>query len=545
MKKKKDFVFNDSSTEHVIVMKKRNYWWLLLFLLLLLPLILLIRLQKDVVSKTINSENSEILQGTFVKFSFVDRDLFSLRTKKFMSIDTIKLQDTTNSMGIVVFKNVSYSLYAKLFHSQDLAFVSATNRCFMGDSLKPKFFDLKDNEETTLKLPERTYDLDFKVIDVDDNEPLPEAKVEYTDIAGNKQEAVSDAHGMVVFKKIAFCSDVILVGSKYGYANDTIADGVITLTEGLENRTLKLKPIKSMVSFFIADLYSKQPLPNAKAMLIIEKDTVKISTNTNGVGKGAFDDVHIISKMHIEASRVFYNDTSTGVYVVEKFVKMTDKERTIYMRPKTQSLEFKNIDGSTGAVLAGVENQIIINGANKGTEISNASGTFIIAGVLPTDKISIIATKHNYKTNNTKVSNRISTELDTQDKKTIPLTVNPPPPPPPPPPPTPPDNIKPPPPNVVIRPCDAPQKSGGNGTTINVHSLGTSSQFTITWDMLSLPDRITVYCGTDAYSGSIYDSQIAVAGVGSRTLTCNSGYVTVKIVGGGFLTAWSYSIKCH
>ena len=358
MKKSADFTFDDESKVHVIQFKKRKYWWLLLFLLLLLPLILLIRFEKDVVFKTINAVDNSVLQGTNVEFSFLDRHFFNFSSTKFLDTDTISLQDITNTEGTVIFKNVSYSLYAKMFHSNDIAQVNATNRCFMGDSLKPKFFDLKDKEETLLKLPERTYDLDFRVIDSDDNQPIPEAKVVVTDNAGNKKEETADANGTVVFNNISYCSSIHIVGSKYGYENDTIAEGVIVLKEDPDERILRLKPVKSMVSFFIKDLYSKQVIPNVKALLIIENDTVRVSTNTNGVGKGAFDDVHVINKMHIEASRVFYHDTVSKTYIVDKFVKLGEKDRTLYMRPKTQNLTFLNIDGNTGTALAGVKNKI-------------------------------------------------------------------------------------------------------------------------------------------------------------------------------------------
>jgi len=179
MKKSVQFVQNENTEVYVLQFKKRNYWWLLLFLLLLLPLLLLIRFEKTVIFKTVNAYDGKVLSGTEIKFEFLDRNFFSFKTHSFFTKDTVFRQDTANAEGKAIFAHVSYSLYTRLFHSSDLAEVQAINRCFMGDSLQPRFFDLKNEKETLLKLPERTYNLDFKVIDADDNQVIPDGLLKY------------------------------------------------------------------------------------------------------------------------------------------------------------------------------------------------------------------------------------------------------------------------------------------------------------------------------------------------------------------------------
>ena len=182
MQKKQSFTYKDESEDYVIKLKKKKYWWLLLFLLLLLPLLLLIRFKKDIVFKTVSQADATVLTRTYVEFSYIDRSFIDFKKKSLFTKTTINFNDTTNSEGIVEFKNVSYSLYARLFHSKDLAEVTATNSCYMGDSINPYFFKLKDKQVTVLELIGRIHDINFKVIDQDDNEVLPDAKVIIKDV---------------------------------------------------------------------------------------------------------------------------------------------------------------------------------------------------------------------------------------------------------------------------------------------------------------------------------------------------------------------------
>ena len=72
--------------------------------------------------------------------------------------------------------------------------------------------------------------------------------------------------------------------------------------------------------------------------------------------------------------------------------------------------------------MSGVKNQVYINGSLKTTEYSNNQGQFTVVGVMPSDKISITATKYGYNSNSTKVKNAVASSLTTQDSRTIPLT---------------------------------------------------------------------------------------------------------------------------
>ncbi len=436
MKAKETHTYSPDEKEYVIELKKKNYWWLLLFLL---PLVLLIKLDKDVVFKTVDSVDNKPLQGTFVDLTFHERYLFNFSTFSFFSNDKIQRNDSTNEDGIVVFKDVSYSVFSMLFFATEDAYVTATNNCFSGDSISPRYHGLKHLDENILKLPERSFDLEFMVVDADDGEPLPEAEVVAISRSKTGKEQswkkTTDVAGLIVLEGVPYCGEIELVGSKYGYDNDTIKNKVEYITGKIESgRTLRLKPIKTKIKFIVRDLKTKETIPNVVASLKIEGKTVStLRTNTNGVGIGFFDDIRLLDEFTIMVQKAYYYDT-TRTDKVDKFIKLDEKKRTIYMRPKKQNITFRNINAKTGKPIAGVKNEISINGSDrKEVEYSNSNGTFIISGVFGEDKISITASKSGYKPNSHTIRNGVFSDLlkGAQNKRDIPLEANPPPPPPP------------------------------------------------------------------------------------------------------------------
>lgn len=427
MKAQEDFTYSEDNQEYVIQLKKRNYWWLLLFLLLLLPLILLIRLKKDVVFKTVDVTSQSVLSNADVQFMYIDRRLAGQETHK--------LKGVTGENGVVVFEDVKYTLFAKFFYAGDKSQVIATGGCFMGDSIMPLFHKLKHKKENVLELPARSETYDFQVVDESDKQPLPDSDIKMTlTIAGNNTDDAkkTNPNGMADFANLMYCSEkIVVIASKFGYNNDTINSTVEQISTDLTKRTLYLTPITDMVKFTVKDLYSKQTVPNATAHLIIKTDTIKTTTNTNGVGKGVFDEVHVIQEMQIKVKHIAYNDTITETYKVADYNNLSEEERTIYIRPKAQTLTFKNTDAETNKPLTGVKNDIKINGKSVGTEYSNNEGTFIIPAVVPSDKVTIFASKTGYQNNNSQINNKKISQLGTEKSRTIPLRKNPPPPPPP------------------------------------------------------------------------------------------------------------------
>ncbi len=412
MKKKISFTFSENTTEYKILLRKRKFpWWIFL---LLLPLLLLIRCNKDVKFKTVDASNGSSLSKSFVKFSYFERNIFSQNK-------IIELTDSTDKNGEVIFKNLSYSVFSWIFQRSDLSNCFASNECFASDSLKEKFVNLHYSPETLLKLAPRSFDLEVKVIDKDDNQPLPSATVKANSESQNWTET-TNAAGNSTLKQTNFCGKIKIVGSCYGYSNDSVE---ISVKFAATNKPiLRLKPIKKMVAFLVKDLKTKQPIPDVSATLNVENQTLNIRTNTNGVGKGAFENVHILKQMLIKVSHPSYYDTISQKYQVDAFTKMSEEQRTLFMRPKTGTLVFKNVDAETNSPLEGVDNQIVINGTQS-RQISNSNGIFTVAEIPQNATISIIASKTGYSQNNFTVRNKTFSELNgNESARIIPLKKN-------------------------------------------------------------------------------------------------------------------------
>jgi len=552
MKGKENFTYSDENPEYVVHLKQKSYWWLLLFLLLLLPLLLLIKMKKDVHIKTVDAFDKNTLSDSYVEFEYLNRQAFDFKTMQFFTTDTTILRGSTDSSGVIVFEDVTYTLYSKLFFSKDLANILATNDCYMGDSIMPYFHKIKHQKEELAELANRSYNHDFLVLDIDDNQPIPSADVvgESSSMDGEKSYAgVSDPAGIALLEKFPYCGEYEVVGSCYGYENDTLSGDSRFLYGDLDsNRTLYLTPIKKMVKFIVKDLETNEPVPGATAYLVIGGDTVQtVTTNVNGyasvVGEGVFEDVHIIEEITIIADKAFYNDTSLTT-IVDDFNQLDDDDKVLYIRPTLQDVEFRDTDGSSG--LSGVKNIITINGVQRSTpEYSNANGKFMVSGVLPTDKVSITASKTGYNTNSYTIKNKLfSSLMGSSTQRDIPLTVEAQEPDPPQPPRDEEEEEEEEVPDVPVVPCDAPQESGGEGVTVKVHSVGDATKFVIKWDMYSIPDQLIVYCGSGSNKKQLYNTKKAVSGSGQATLKCSSNYITVKVIGSDN-TQWEYQMECN
>ncbi|MBN2891937.1 MAG: hypothetical protein JXL97_08730 [Bacteroidales bacterium] len=547
MKGKQNFVFKPEDGDYVVSLKDKKWWWLWL-LLLLLPLLLLIPFKKDVTVKTVDAISKTTIPQTDVFFEYVDYQMINFKTMKFFTHDTISLFEVSDTAGMAYYKDIHYTLYSLLLFANKKAEISGTNDCFFGDSL-PKFHKLKKGKVFELFMSTRVYNYDFKVVNFENEQPIAGAKVvAIVDVNGEKRtfEGITEPDGTVFFENYPYCGFSVVIGSAYGYYNDTIQTDSRYIYGDLDsNRTLRLRPEKKLIDFFVKDLNTKHVLAGATGNLIIDGQTTQtVQTNINGYGAFA-EEVHVLKDFTIQAQKPYYADT-TKSDKVDHWVGLPDSAKTLFLRPLTKTLQFRNTDGSHG--LPGVKNIIYVNGQPQGQPVySNSDGYFSVSGVKPSDKISIVASKAGYNTNDFTVKNDLMEDLmnGPQSGRDIPLTKReqPTPPPPPPPPPPPNNDDDPPPPNV--KPCEAPQESGGQGVTINTHSIGNSGKFTIYWDMYNVPDQLIVYCGTGKNKKQIFTTKGPVSNGGSAELRCSSGYITVKLIGPEEGTQWKYSMKCN
>ncbi len=413
---KKRFLFKDDCLDYTIKIKKpRNWWWLLLFLL---PLLLLIRCEKTVYVKVINGANSVGIQNVDISFAYNKAYLYDFKTGRFLTNDPIKRKATTDKDGIAKFDSTKYSIYSlifKCFSIYEAKPIKLTNPCYEVEEVKDNYHLLFPGSTIILKAKPITIPLDFRVIDVEDGEVLPDAEVEFiANLNGKeyKHKAKTNAAGIVLFDNIPACGNINKVnGSLEGYKSDELPSNNVRGVLGNinEKRTLKLKPVKAKIVFFVVDCQTKQPIPDASVTIEIkDKKTITKKTNVNGVGKGEYDDTHVTAEIMLSAQKKYYRKgVLNGSYKVKDFIELPKEKRTICLEPLPEPIEFKNIDEKTKKPLVGVKNIVKIqNGDQVKTEelISNSNGVFTISEINPGDKVTIVSTyPPDYEDNNTKV----------------------------------------------------------------------------------------------------------------------------------------------
>ena len=401
----------------VLTVKRKKFpWWIFLFLL---PLILLIPVKRD-----INIQYAQ--QGSDIAVAKAAATVNYPVTSTFGGKTMLTVKDTTDTEGKLVIAGVAEPLWYKLFggHSDSL-FTSCGNGCYSLKNAGYKYRDFPPDDFKKVYLGAVASVETLKVVDADDNEPIPEADLQIIrTVDGNStnDNTKTDVAGQFDITDMPLCGSVKVIASKEGYENDTIEASLFDISNMTDDeKTLHLKPLKGCVKVIVKNLNTKTLLADATVTLEINGAARTMKTNTNGVGVGMFDSLRISSTLKFTASKAGYADTTLSGYTVQQFMALDEEKRTMYLRPLTKSLVFKNVDG-TGAALSGVKNEIYKNGTLIATEYSNNAGEFVVANILDSDKLSIAATKTGYNGNNTKVKNKTLAQLNTQDSRTIPLT---------------------------------------------------------------------------------------------------------------------------
>lgn len=423
MQGEKTFIHSDDDMEYVVQIKGRSYWWLWLLLLLLLPLLLLLSFSKDVSIVSFDKKTDKNISDVNIGFKYVDYALIRTNPLRFFVSDTVSLSGTTSQDGKITFTDVKYTLFSVIFHSGHEALVTASAGCMVSDTLHPGFHAMQDVFPTRAGLSKSAVDVVFQVLDKSDRQPLASAEVEVL-LDGNVKKLLTDPAGYVTVPGLELCGDVDINAQLDGYIGDTIKSDVATVLQGEYNRTLLLKPGEGVVAFTVQDLESQQPIPDAKATLVINGDSVSVTTNTNGVGKGCFENVSAKYKFVIDLKRVSYYDTLTKEYKVTEFERLKESEKVFKMRPQKNALIFRNVDSLSKQPIAGVSNQVFINGKDCGTVYSNNLGCFTIGNIGDNDVVEIKSTHANYKL---KIVNRKGSDIsgNNQNKREIRMQMNP------------------------------------------------------------------------------------------------------------------------
>ncbi len=403
--KKKSFRFREGRLEYDVRLRRKFPWWVFL---LLLPLLLLVRCEKDLTVKCVEAETGAAVSYQDVTLSY--KDHFIEKIGRWFSADTISLTQKTDTSGVTVFEKLPCSVYSYVFHGLEKGSVSLQSECYQ--SIDHRFI-FHYTRHVTLKVDARREDLRVRVEDKETGDPLPNAVVRYVyfdEGESHRDSVLTDAAGVATLPRMRYCSALdSLIGRCFGYYDD-VKTGVPCRDLLFEKDTtaLRLAPVKEQFTFFVKNVKSKEPIPDAicsvtlthpgNSMRTVSRD---VRTSIDGKGIAVYTDAPIVSSISIKASKVNYKDSvltdsPRGPWRVVDFIPQPDAVRTIWLEPLPFVREFVNVDSLSGRPIPGVRNEITITQPDGTktvvTEISNTNGVFPISAA-EDDVIDVVSSK--------------------------------------------------------------------------------------------------------------------------------------------------------
>lgn len=513
--------YNDEHDLYTLQMVHRRFpWWILL--LLLIPL-LFIRCNRNLT--VVCTDEGRPVANEEVQLEYTSHYLLS---KKVPHEET----ELTDSSGEAHFR-LKCSVYSYIFHCLARGHASVNTKCFVAN----KSFFYHYTRKVHLDLMADTEDLLVKLVDLETNDPLAGGTViiRYRNGDGNliTDSAKTDPAGVATFDDMRACMTIdTIFGSCYGYHDSLRVDvGADELHNPDVDQPLPLRPMKESFTFFVKSEVTRQPIPGADCTVTLispngTQSSVKVTTSIDGRGVAVCPPVRILDivKIHAEHPHFYPGDLEDcknpkGPWQVQKFIKQPDSIRTVWLKPKPYTEEFRDVDSLTGAPIPGVTNEITLTSANGQTktdrQISNSNGCFTVSAE-EDDQVEVYATKSPTYQPTTK---RFGVYRDIKDKR-VPMMPN---------------NVK---------PCNASGNSFDGTVHEESYNMGKQEgDVTINLDFYSIPDYITVYDGIGKSGTKLVDNQLLDY---KHTITVHftQGAITIVIVNSNSDSSGEYYVNC-
>lgn len=390
--------YNEKYNEYTVQMIHRRFpWWILL---LLLPLLLLIECKHDITAHVYEVDTEYPVVGANVNMYYSARYLF--KSGEFFHRDLINMDATTDETGSALFKDCPCSVFSYIFFALTRAEFTCISDCHDVGSASCNFHYTRNVD---IPVDVRRENLRIRVVDKESGDVLPGATVTYIYQEQGKERRDSvqtDGGGIAVLNGMRYCGEIEkITASLYGYA-DTLRMKLPCADLIIENDStdLRLRRIKDRIEFFVRDVDTKEPIPEAVCQVTLtyksSKEESRVLTSLDGKGRGVYDDAFLLYTVGIKASKEHYNDSvlEGGPYIVDKFNLREPDKRTIWLRPMPQKKEFINVDSITGKPIANVRNRVIITDSEghqrESVVKSNSNGVFPVVAKA-SEKVVIIS----------------------------------------------------------------------------------------------------------------------------------------------------------
>lgn len=358
----KNITYSSEQNEYTVQLVRRRFpWWIFL---LLLPLLLLIKCNKTITVYCYEPDNKIPITEQDVDMQYVPH--FVYNDGKFFPSDTLKLTKATDSTGIAVFDSLPCSVFSYFFYCMQDAEFSALSQCHSAVGVKKNFHY---TSHIDLPMQPRREDLHIKLMDKETGDELPDGILYYTYIENGHTITDSthcDAAGIAEIPQIRFCTKIDLIAKCYGYA-DTMrlqvpCDGLLIADD---ISAMRLRPIKENFTFFVKDVETKEPIPEAICTVTLtspngklREERTNIRTSVSGKGIAFFSNAFVRATIAIHASKKpYYNDSTLqgGPFTVANFIKQPNDVRTVWLRPEPFTVDFQVVDSITGRPIPGAK----------------------------------------------------------------------------------------------------------------------------------------------------------------------------------------------
>ena len=244
------------------------------------------------------------------------------------------------------------------------------------------------------------------------HQPIPDATcvVTLTDSRANTTRGTSttnvDGVGKGVYNDAFILAHLDIKASKPRYKNGKL-EGNYTVEQFAalpdSQRVIYLEPEEFVQEFQNVDSITNQPIAGVTNEITVtdfdgKQESYTEISNRNGIfpvkAKEGYK-IDIISKLE--------PDYITKETHIAKF----DTAQVIKMMPDTVSMTFRTIEEETGDLLPDCDLQITTTKSGVTTPINSGTGEFVVSRLYRGEGISIVASKKDYQSNDTKIKNSI------------------------------------------------------------------------------------------------------------------------------------------
>lgn len=387
---------------------------------------------------------------------------------------------------------------------------------------------LNGEEEPIVKLTPIKESFTFFVHNKFTRQPVPGATVEV--VLKNQNNIVRhgpittnvDGKGRGSFADAFVGATLELRASKVNY-RDSIYTPICTVQEFIDKpdslRVIYLEPLPHTQTFINVDSITRKPIPGVANHIVVN--------SINGK-QYQYDEISnrqgVFTFMAIEGDNIVIDSKLSPLYEPKHTeIPSFEKGDTILMKPIYFDLTFRTVEEVGGKVLPGCQLSIRTTQSGVVKPTNSGNGVFTVSGLIPTEKISIVASKAGYETNDYTICNDLVSALlqAPSERRDIPL-------------------------EIKSEPCNGGSVVPKTGLRHQqTYNMGQESGKASIWtDFKGVPDRLLVYDGPDTSYPCLIDKNIPQYDL--VEFDFHNRYITVVVITSPTDSSsnWEYKVNC-